>query len=117
MKTYLTKILSVFFLTILLISNIVNLHVFSHEQIHELCCHEHDLDHNEGENDEDTPCDICIIAIHLNNLDYNTTLEFSFENSNKIQHSPEKNILGYVEIFQKQLHSNKNRNKAPPLLA
>lgn len=118
MKVFLTKISSIFFLTILLASNIVNLHIYSHDQIQDFGCHQiDDLDHNESENDKDTPCDICIIAINLHNLDYNTSLELSFENSNKIQHLPQKNTVDYVEKFQKQPYLSKNRNKAPPSLA
>lgn len=76
--------------------------------------HSQNNDDNEGHNE--APCDLCLIAFNLNNLDFNNTLEFSFESLNIIQQITQKKVLGYTEILQNQLYLNKNRNKAPPYL-
>ncbi len=111
MKLHLIKISTIFFLTILLASNVINLHIYFHDDIQELShC-------NNDENEEEAPCDICHIAFNLNNLDYNNSLQFSFKSLNQTQPLTQNKVSGYVEILQKQLYLNKNRNKAPPHLA
>lgn len=116
MKNYIIQISSLFFLVVLLASNTINLHVYFHEQ--ELShCQDDNTNHNGDENEEETPCDICLIAFNLTNLDYNNTPVFSFKKLTKTQQIPENKIFGYVETLHKQSYLNKNRNKAPPYLA
>lgn len=109
MKRFLAKILSIFFLTILLASNMLSLHVYFHDEIQELnhCQNDHD-------NEEEAPCDTCILAFNLTNLDYNNNPEFSFENLTLIQQVLQKKQLGYVETLHKRLCLSSNKNKAPP---
>jgi len=115
MKHYLVKISSFFFLVLLLASNITSLHIYFHEQELSHCLN--DDNHNNDENEEEAPCDICLVAFNLTNLDYNNSLEFSFKSFIQIQQIPEKILLGYVETLHKQRYFNKNKNKAPPYLA
>lgn len=112
MKTGFIKIASIFFLTVLLASNVVNLHVYFHEQAKELG----HLQNDGNDSNSEIPCDLCYISINLNNLDFDNTPEFSFKVSTLIQHVPAENIFGNVELFYKQLYLNNNRNKAPPYL-
>ena len=115
MKKVFIKTIALFFLSILLTSNVLNLHVFFHD-------HEHDHDHyfgNLGEhhNDENNaPCDLCLLVLNLNNLDYNKGLEFSFESDNLIINNFKKDLLVYKRSYYKELFSKHNRNKAPPHL-
>ncbi|TYA71523.1 hypothetical protein [Seonamhaeicola marinus] len=115
MKSYLAKISSIFFLTILLASNIVNLHVYFHHDSHEYDHHQNDDSNHDSEDNKQ--CDICLVAFNLNNLEYSTTPQFSFENNNSIPHLQEQNEIVYVDSFYQKFYLNQNRNKAPPYLA
>lgn len=118
MKSLLGKILSVFLLTILLTGNVFSLHIYFHGQEDLEINHSenHLTDHNGCDNEEEAPCEICFIAFNLNNLDYNNTHTFAFESLTQIQQAPNKKALSFVEILQKRLYLNKNRNKAPPYI-
>ncbi len=113
MKHFFIKISSLFFLTLLLSSNIVNLHVYFHNQIQEL---EQCQNHDDEQHSDDVPCDLCVIAFNLNNLDFNNTSGVSFESLIPTQQHIQKKILGFVASLHNQFHFNKNRNKAPPHL-
>lgn len=119
MKRGLVKIAALFFLTILLASNFVNLHVYFHHDVQELdhcqgICHSNENDEDEN---QDTPCELCHLAFQLNNLDYNTSLEFSFDGLTYIQHTYKKEFTCYIEQLFKEYYFNSNKNKAPPYLA
>lgn len=116
MKSFFIKISALFFLSILLASNVATLHIYIHDEAQSLSHHENDLGCNDG-NDEDTPCDICVIAFNINNLNYSYTPQFSFTPKDIAVKIASKKTFGYVNILQKQLYLNKNRNKAPPQLA
>ncbi len=109
MKRFLAKILSVFFLTILLSSNMLSLYVYFNDEVQELnhCQSDHD-------NKEKTPCITCILAFSLTNLNYNNNPEFSFESLTLIQQVLQKKQLVYVETLHKRLCLSSNKNKAPP---
>ncbi len=112
MKGLLVKISSIFFLVVLLCSNVTNLHVYFHE--HETSdCQNYD---NGDEGEEKAPCDICSLAFNLNNLDYNNSLEFSYESSTITEQPTQKKVISYNNLPHKALYLNKNRNKAPPTL-
>ncbi len=112
MKSLFVKISSLFFLVVLLCSNVTNLHVYFHE--HETSdCQNYE---NGNENEESTPCDICLLAFNLNNLDYNNSLEFSYEIATITKQPTQKEVLSYSNLLHKTLYLNKNRNKAPPTL-
>lgn len=118
MKRFLVKISSIFFLAILLTSNAVSLHIYFHNQIQESGHCKNGLTHCQNEddhgNEEEAPCDTCILAFNLTNLDYNNNPELSLENSTLIQQIPQKKVLSYVEVLHKKLCLSSNKNKAPP---
>lgn len=118
MKYFFVKIASIFFLTVLLASNTVNLHVYFHGEIEDVSHYQNDYsDHNDDNNDKKTPCDLCLLAFNLNSLDYNNGLEFSFKSINNTEELPHKEILSYVELLHKKSYLHKLKNKAPPYLS
>jgi len=112
MRNTFLKILALFFLTILLTSNVLNLHIYIHEQENSHCLV--DSCENNEDNKKDTPCQLCLLALNLNNLDYNNTTEFSLKNHTSIIEHNRKEILTYQELNYNQLSLNDNKNKAPP---
>ena len=112
MKNVFFKITALFFLSILLASSVLNLHVYFHD-------HEHDhyvgnFDEHHDEDEDDAPCELCLLVLNLNNLDYNNTLEFSYESDTQIITYNRKEVLNYSKSHYNQLFSDHNRNKAPP---
>ena len=114
MKNILVKIIALFFLSILLTSSVLNLHVFFHEQDQHHCLATSE-DHHDDE-DEDTPCDLCLLVLNLNNLDYNNSLEFSYENNIQLINNFRAHSLVYQNQNYDQFFSENQRNKAPPHL-
>jgi len=111
MKENFIKILSLFFLTILLTSNILNLHVYAHQQDDNTCI----TKSCENENDEkDVPCELCLLALNLNDLDYNNTSEFLSKDLTTTAQYLKEEVLTSQEFYFEQIALNKNRNKAPP---
>ena len=113
MKTIFLKIIALFFLTILLTSNILNLHVYLHEQednqeLRDTCQNEDDDQHDS--------CDLCLLALQLNNLDFNNTLEFSYENLTQVINYEKVDVVTYKTPYYDQRFSHHHRNKAPPTL-
>ncbi len=106
------KLISLFFLTILLSSNVLNVHAYLHQEENQ--CITDSCQNSENENEEEAPCDLCLLAISFNNLDYHNTTAFSFENSVPIiEHNREKALI-YQELNCDLLALSSNRNKAPP---
>ncbi|GAA4230673.1 hypothetical protein GCM10022291_01390 [Postechiella marina] len=118
MKLYLLKISSILFLTIILLSKVVNLHAYSHNQAQELShCQNNDLDNDHNQNKEGVPCDLCLLVINLNNLDYNNSLEFSFKSTPITEIDIKENVLNYINLIPQKSYLNKQKNKAPPYTA
>ncbi|WP_299550296.1 hypothetical protein [Seonamhaeicola sp.] len=117
MKNSFIKIASIFFLTVLLASNVVNLHIYFHEQVEALNnCQNNDSENHDNEEDSDIPCDLCHIAFTLNGLDYNKAPEFSIKSTVFTQQYTLKDLTVHVELLHEQPCLNNNRNKAPPSL-
>ena len=110
-KIYL-KIIALFFLSILLTSNILNLHVFFND--HDTHCLTQYSEYDEE--NEDTPCELCVLVLNLNNLDYNNSATFSFESDTQIIAYHRKEVSTYKAVYRDRLFSDHNRNKAPPYL-
>ncbi|MEO1030494.1 MAG: hypothetical protein AAFX55_03765 [Bacteroidota bacterium] len=111
MKKVYLKIITLFFLTVLLTSNILNLHVlFNHDEHYSgnLC------EHHENEDEEDTSCELCLLVLNLNSLDYNNCLEFSYESHIQITNNFGKDLLAHKKLYYGRLFSEHHRNKAPP---
>ncbi|WP_422104698.1 hypothetical protein [Winogradskyella sp.] len=111
MKKVYLKIITLFFLTVLLTSNILNLHVlFNHDEHYSV----NFCEHHENEDEEDTSCDLCLLVLNLNSLDYNNSLEFSYESHIQITNNFGKDLLVHKKLYYGRLFSEHNRNKAPP---
>ncbi|WP_299128779.1 hypothetical protein [uncultured Winogradskyella sp.] len=111
MKNIFIKIGAIFFLAILLTSNVLNLHIYAHQDIDNQCFIEDE--HNEERNNNKDSCEICHIALSLNGLDYHFSSLPNFQNNltvlntyrdNDILVSPNHGIIALTN----------NRNKAPP---
>ena len=114
MKNEFLKIIALFFLTILLSSNVLNVHTYLHQKE----VQNHLTDSCSGNNDEEQelPCELCHFALQLHNLDYNNSLEFSYENNLQVwQRVKTENFSGNDELAEQRFY-NRNRNKAPPAL-
>ncbi|WP_299522379.1 hypothetical protein [Winogradskyella sp.] len=109
-----SKIIALFFLTILLTSSVLNLHIFFHD---------HDHDHYFGnlgdhhKEQKDTPCELCLLVLNFSDLDYNNSLEFSYESDIQIINNFRKDLLIHKKLYYNQLFSEHNKNKAPPHLS
>jgi hypothetical protein len=106
------KILAYFFLTFLLVGLTSNLHVYSH---HDVSSIQIDLDKEKDNHDEDEPsCDICLLALQLNQLDYlDTDNDTDFQNPSTTLIASVENLQTHgLFIFDYNLECDKN--KAPP---
>mgnify|MGYP001803566051 CR=1 FL=1 len=112
MKEAIIKIGLLFFLITLLISNVINLHIYFH---HEDDCHSSiDFCHSDGDNEDDSSCDLCILAVNLNNLNYkNVSFIFIDDNNILLADYSEKNF-SYQELDFNRLFKYRSKNKAPP---
>jgi len=114
MKNKFLKIIALFFLTILLSNNVLNVHTYLHQK--EVQNHLTNSCGDNNDEEQELPCDLCHLALQLNNLDYNNSLEFSYENDIqvfqlvKIDNNSGKNSLSEQQFY------NRKRNKAPPTL-
>ncbi|WP_299367156.1 hypothetical protein [Winogradskyella sp.] len=113
MKNIFIKIIALFFLSILLTSNVLNLHVYLHEHEQHQCFADSDENH---EDEENTPCELCLLVLNLNSLDYNNSLEFSYKSDIPLINNFRKDHLVYQKLNYDQLFSEHHRNKAPPHL-
>lgn len=113
MKNSLLKIFSLFFLTILLSSNVLNVHVYLHQQ-------EENFQFSDGcaddDDNQDDPCDLCLLALNLNELDYNNSLEYSYHNDSQIIHNYNEELIIYKQSNYELFYSEYGNNKAPPYL-
>jgi len=121
MKVPFKKIMSTFFLAILLSCNIVGLHVFFHDHDHHSMHEDHDhSEHHENESDSsdtETECDLCKIASFFYNLDFNNNTQNVFTETIIVQQNISKKVYGYVKTFNHQFYLDHNRNKAPPYIS
>ena len=106
------KIASYFFLSILLLSNVANIHVYSHHQDESL--YSDSCQNDSDDNNTDDPCELCLLALNLNNLDYHFFIRFSIEDNIQIAEYNKDSLATYQELGYSQLALNSNRNKAPP---
>ncbi|BAO77493.1 hypothetical protein [Winogradskyella sp. PG-2] len=89
-----------------------------HSYLHHKEVQNHLTDSCGDDNDEDQelPCNLCLLAINLNSLDYNNSIEFSYENDLQIfKLIKTYNVSGNDYLTDQQFY-NRNRNKAPPAL-
>ena len=111
MKNTFAKILSLFFLTIILASHTLNLHVYSHQddETHSSI----DTEHN-SDDKENSTCDLCLLVTNLNDLDYTNTLEYTYNNKGVTLPFINQKGFNYCNPNHTSLFLSFNNNKAPP---
>lgn len=114
MKNEFLKIIALFFLTILLSSNVLNVHTYLHHK--EVQNHLTDSCGDNNDEEQELPCDLCHLALQLNSLDYNNSLEFSYENDLQVFQLIKTENSSSNDVLVEQQFYNRNRNKAPPAL-
>lgn len=113
MKNALLRILSLFFLTVLLSSNFVNLHVLFHNHTSKEVCDSHSHNNND-DNTENESCQLCIITQCLNHLNYNLDFNSSFQPKITTEFDESLSESSYSKFFYDKNNFSHNKNKAPP---
>ncbi|WP_431157674.1 hypothetical protein [Winogradskyella poriferorum] len=112
MRKNFIKFIALFFLSLLLTSNTIGLHVYLHHENSDQTT-SNTQDHD---NDQEIPCEICLIAINLNSLDYDNSFEYKFVGLSNDDTFNKKDVIGYYDSFYNPILSFSRRNKAPPYL-
>lgn len=115
MKNTFLRILSLFFLTILLSSNFVNLHVLFHNHTSIEVCHNHSHN-NSDDNTEKESCQLCVITQCLNHLNYHLDFNSSFQPETTTDCDELLAVSSYSKFFYDKNIFSHNKNKAPPYL-
>lgn len=114
MKNKFLKITALFFLTILLSSNVLNVHTYLHQK--EVQNHLTDSCGDNNDEEQELPCNLCHLAFQLNSLDYNNSLEFSYENNLQVFQLVKTENISDNNVLAEQQFYKHIRNKAPPAL-
>lgn len=106
------KILAYFFLTFLLVGLTSNIHIYSHHNVAE---NQRASDtENDSHNEDEQSCEICLLALQLNQLDYLDSDYFTdLENPNPIIITSCENLIEQ-ELFIFDYNLECDKNKAPP---
>jgi len=114
MKNTFIKISAFVLLSILLTSNILNLHIHIHEDDKSHCINSSEQEHDDDHDEDNNTCELCLLALNLNSLDYYHPTVFSVENISSVDWYNKDTIKNYQQLSYSLLVSDNNRNKAPP---